>query len=862
MRATFGPFVFDRSAFRLERDGAPVTAQPKVLEALSLLLHHPGELVTRAELTAALWPDVVVTDQSLRQVVRKLREALGDDEREPQYLATVHGVGYRFLVHPRRTRPLPAERDVFVGRASELAALEVALEGARAVTVVGIGGVGKTRLVRHLLHQVGQRFGERIPCELEEARGLDGVVGAVSEALDVPLRSGDPIEQLGRAIAARGRCLVVLDNFEQVARHAPATVGRWLDLAPEARFVVTSREVLGIDGERPVPLAPLREADAVALFHARAAVSAADAAEVVGLVALLDGLPLAIELAAARTRVLSPAEIRARMGDRFALLARAGRPHDRHATLRATLEWSWSLLSPDERRVMGQLAVFEGSFSVDSAAAVAGGADLDGLQALVDKSLLHRREDRLGMLLTVRAYALESVDPVALAEAERRHAEHFATFAPGPGGDSVDRFERARSELDNLVAACRRAVAGGWPAVARDTLRAVWSIVRRVGPDRVCEQLAAEVAAIELDDASRATVALVEASVWLRGPRSAEAAGRAAEALTLARRLGAAELEVEALTTLGVCRDQAGQPQAASEVLQQAVDRANDLAEPQLVVRPLSVLGSVRWRLGERESGVALMERALELDRRSGGGARAWWILSELSKLRLAEGSADADEQLERALAESERAQQWYAVAQALDRRAVFSLVAGEFEEGRRRSERSLAAAQALGWLGQQGWVLLTLGRIELECGSAAAQGWLERAAAIHGEVGQVAPQALTLGFLAWCEPTPAGRWSAAQRALARGRALGDPRSVADLLFLAGSVAPDPLAARSCFAEGLSTFESLGDSLGTSVLGGHLALVEPASADTERRLDASMAHLERVRQRVEWARLVAGRAER
>jgi hypothetical protein len=194
---------------------------------------------------------------------------------------------------------LPRERDAFIGREADLKALAHRLdEGAALVSVLGIGGTGKTRLVtHHAWTWLGSWPGGAWFCDLSEARSVDGIAGAVARALDVPLGKDDPIVQLGHAIAGRGKCLVILDNFEQVARHAPATLGHWLDRASEAQFVVTTREVLGLPGEVALALAPLREAEAVDLFVARAiqakrdfALSDADRPHVLALVKLLDGL--------------------------------------------------------------------------------------------------------------------------------------------------------------------------------------------------------------------------------------------------------------------------------------------------------------------------------------------------------------------------------------------------------------------------------------------------------------------------------------------------------------------------------------------------------------------------------------------
>ena len=252
------------------------------------------------------------------------------------------------------------ECDSFVGRVLELRDLAARLDaGQRLITVLGPGGTGKTRFVRRYGRAwLGDWPGGVYFCDLSEARSLDGIFFAVASALDVPLGREDAVVQLGHAIAGRGRCLVILDNFEQLVLHAAATVGRWLDRAPDAAFVVTSRERLHVPGEEIVPVEPLPlDNDAIELFASRARAQRSGLRRerlqpraVVEAVRLLDGMPLAIELAAARVRVLSPAQLVERMRDRFALLAGARGAAARQATLRAAIDWSWELLRRGSRR--------------------------------------------------------------------------------------------------------------------------------------------------------------------------------------------------------------------------------------------------------------------------------------------------------------------------------------------------------------------------------------------------------------------------------------------------------------------------------------------------------------------------------
>ena len=414
---------------------------------------------------------------------------------------------------------LPGERDAFVGRTAELRALAARLDvGARLLTVLGPGGTGKTRFVRRYgWSWLGDWPGGVYFCDLSEARSLDGILFAVGSTLDVPLGKDEPATQLGHAIASRGRCLVILDNFEQVVEHAPVTLGRWLDRAAEAAFVVTSRERLHLPGEEIFTIEPLPlDKEAIDLFAARARAQKPDfvvddtnRAAVAEVVRLLDGLPLAIELAAARVRVLSPAQLVERMRDRFHLLTGVRGASARQATLKAAIDWSWDLLTPWEQAALAQCAVFEGGFTLEAAEALLELSDLpdarpaiDVVQALVDKSLLRTwvpaaqgrydvEEPYFGMYVSVREYAWEKLKasgPAAEEAAETRHGKYFACFGTEEALEALFRHGGGRRrralalELDNLVAACRRAVGRGDGNVAVATYRAAWEVVELQGP--------------------------------------------------------------------------------------------------------------------------------------------------------------------------------------------------------------------------------------------------------------------------------------------------------------------------------------------------------------------------------------------
>lgn len=422
---------------------------------------------------------------------------------------------------------LPAERDSFVGRRESLGVLaNKLLAGARLVSVLGMGGVGKTRLVtRFAWTRRADCPGGVWFCDLSQARGVDGILFAVAQGLEVPLGQADPVVQLGQAIAGRGKCLVVLDNFEQVAKHAEETLGRWLERAPLAHFIVTTREVLGIVGEEILAIPPLDQDDAVKLFLKRANAArqgsghgSDDMNAIRQLVKVLDYLPLAIELAAARVRVMAPRTLLARMKDRFdVLLSHAGR-RDRQATLLAAFDWSWELLSETEKGAFARLSVFQGGFTLESATAVletlptAGAPSaLDVVQWLVDKSFVRQvADERFDLLESVREYAaqhlraegrFENSGTACEAEVRARHWRYFASV------DERAAVSNRCADLTNLVVACRASAAAGDGPCATRCLVAAWIALRLTGPFRAGIELAALVDQIrQLGDRDRGWV--------------------------------------------------------------------------------------------------------------------------------------------------------------------------------------------------------------------------------------------------------------------------------------------------------------------------------------------------------------------
>lgn len=532
---------------------------------------------------------------------------------------------YRVVLQDGLWRPaasivhsLPVERDAFVGRQRELQALAGRFDAEhRLVSVVGEGGIGKTRLVLRFAHGwLGSFPGGAWFCDLGAARDLDGIARAVATGLRTTLGRGDPIEQISSVLAARGTCLLMLDNFEQVASLAEATLGSWMDAAPQARLLITSREVLQVKGEEPLRLDPLPRGDAARLYELRASMHDAETAggnseALMSLVALLDGLPLAIELAAARSDVLSPEAMAVRLRERVGLLSLGGRRLDRQSTLRATLDWSWELLTPIEQRTMAELSVFEDGFDIRAAEAVVdhplGGDLVDLVQQLVLKSWLRSSQSRrLGMLRSVHEYAAERLGDDS-GGARRRHWAYFAHF-------SEDEATRDRSaELGNLVAACRRAAAHDRRS-AVSALEGAWAAIRLVGPFRAGLELARQIEASgSLALRELAVVTSIQGAALSLTGCTAEAAMAYERALAAARSAGDDALMGRVCRLTADLASSLGRLDDADRHLQEAARLAEASADGQGRCLALSGHGTLRLKQGRLDEARDCYERALSM---------------------------------------------------------------------------------------------------------------------------------------------------------------------------------------------------------------------------------------------------------
>jgi predicted ATPase/class 3 adenylate cyclase len=510
--------------------------------------------------------------------VRDLGEHRLKDLEEPEWLFQV-GDGDFPPVRSLSVTNLPSRSSSFVGRHRELAAAGALLAGGRTrlLTLVGSGGVGKTSLA------------------VELARGLaeaypNGVFFVACAALREPSRMlpeiarvvGAPENGLTERLAGR-RMLVVVDNLEQIVDSAARELSLLLKGTDRVDVIATSREPLRIDGEHTFEVPPLSGEDAEVLFLERCAAAGAAvpaSAAVEQLVARLDGLPLALELAAARVRLLAPEQLLVRLEQRLDLLVGKRDTEERHATLRTAIEWSYDLLSEPERRLFARLAVFAGGCTLELAEQVCD-ASLDTLGGLVDKSLLRRSEHAAGrrfwMLETIRAFAGERLTESGQEEDIRRlHATMIARLVEDgspaiSGADPPPEWvARVSAELDNLRAAIQSTRASGHDELLSRLVAFAWPVTYTVGLFNEFAQWLEDAIECCPDRARTARLALALAgNAYVRG--SYEQGVQAAEqALELTRSLDG-ELAVEALDQMAINCAMLAEHERAAALLEEAL---------------------------------------------------------------------------------------------------------------------------------------------------------------------------------------------------------------------------------------------------------------------------------------------------
>jgi predicted ATPase/DNA-binding winged helix-turn-helix (wHTH) protein len=679
----------------LHADGRTVALTTREAQLLRYLVERSGDDVSRDELLEEVWEyKANYATRAVDVAMRRLRSKVEPTPRQPVHLIAVHGVGYRFVPPaeepprfatpappPARTTNLRPERSTFVGRQAELSRVGERLSsGSRLITILGPGGVGKTRLAHAAARLALQACDAVWVVDLTDARDTAGLLAAVGKTLSIPLtQRGDDaklVDDVGQALASRGRLLLVFDNFEHLVDHARNAVARWMELAPRASLLVTSRERLRVRGEDVLPLEPLALDEARELFVDRARAAGADLGRadhpaIDRVIERLDRLPLAIELAATRARVLSLEQLEDRLSRRFKLLSGTqGVLPSRQSALRNAIDWSWDLLDEHERSALAQCSVFVGGFSLEAAEEVLEVPDdapwtLDLVEALRDKSLLRVYEPdelpgelRFGMYESIREYAREKLEAMGgLERARERHANWMLLYAAGlaarvdgPGG--LANFLMLAVETDNLLAVERRRAEAD-PRQALEAVLCLAPVLSVRGPtsryrrllDRALQRARA------LDDApSRARLHLDRATLLRIGGQLDEARLDIGETLTIMRE-SSSPVEVDALSRLAMINSDQSRFDESEVITQTALHMARDLRLHRLTGVLLSQLASCAQVRGRVEQAEALALEAVAKQLEVGDERGLASTYSNLGALYAEAGRLEeAEEHIQRAL--------------------------------------------------------------------------------------------------------------------------------------------------------------------------------------------------------------------
>jgi predicted ATPase len=574
---------------------------------------HGGQVLVSEATAALLGTDDLrdLGEHRLRDLPASERiYQLGKDEFPP--LKTLY----------RTNLPVPATP--FLGRKHEVAEVRELLvrEDVRLLTLTGAGGTGKTRLALQSASEVSERYlGGVFWVPLAPLRDPELVLITAAQALGAQDGLADHIRDK--------RLLVLFDNFEHVVEAAPG-LSELLRSCPNLDLLVTSRERLRLEGEWEYAVDPLREAEAVELFDARARAVLGEfrpGGEVSEICARLDNLPLAIELAAAQVKILSPAALLDRLDRRLPVLAGGLRDvPERQRTLRSTIEWSYELLNEPERLLFGRVAVFAGGFTFDAAEDVCA-ADLETLSSLVDKSLVRRSEDRFWMLETIREFAAERLAESGEADAlARRHIEYFLALVEAaephlrtPAIGPTEWVERLDREHDNIRTALDRLEGFGETQLALRLAGAVWwfwDTRNHVAEGR--RRLEALLSADQRGTTQRAKALIGASAIAMSAGDVAAARGWAEQALRLNRELGDQWGIAWTTCLLGWAIQDDGDFEAARPLLAESVRLLRGLEADSFSLWTTHLLAWNHFGVGERERARELWEENLAHARMTG----------------------------------------------------------------------------------------------------------------------------------------------------------------------------------------------------------------------------------------------------
>ncbi|MCB9697155.1 MAG: winged helix-turn-helix domain-containing protein [Alphaproteobacteria bacterium] len=814
------------SAVATFADGRLERLTPRELALLLYLAERHERVVPREELLEQVWgyaPSVV--SRVVDTTVRRLREKIELDAQQPDHVMTSFGEGYRFVpatvetVVPT-TLPPDADAEPFVGRAVELAALCGWLrQPGGVVTLIGPPGAGKTRIARRLPHELREWLpGGSWLVDVTEARDLPTVAHAVALALGVerPQVAAATLTRVGRVLHSFGPALLVLDNCEGAADAVGEVARRLLEAAPDLWVVTTSRQrIAHQDDARTLSVEPLPLPDAVRLFEVLAqrvrpgfTVTAELRPVVEELVERLERIPLAVALAAGRAGALSPRALLERLDDRFRLLRSQERDaHPRQRTLRATLDWSWELLTEGERETLTSCAAFRGGFDAEAARVVVGREDTDEqLASLCTRSLLERRNDRYGGYAFVREYASARLadQPAREAEVFVRHGRCMLGRASAFGRSGQERGRALSRDRGNLMVAAERATEAGQVDVAVGCTIAALDIIGREGPYELGVELVRGTLGLDGIPGEERALLLLRLAVLCQGTGQSDGEAELREGLEEARRVGSQRLIAEGLRSLS------------------GVERA-------------------RGRMGEA---LVLCEQALPLAREVDGGTLQSVLTSYAIVLRIL-GRMDEAYGIWQELEQRTRDPGLETVSNrthVLGNLALLERRSGRLEEAEAHYREAVALTEALGDRRSEGLAHLGLGNLLLD------QGRLDEARTAYAaglrparEVGELDTVARFHGNMALLERL-SGRLDAAEEhtriAIASFERLGEPThasiaraNLGVLLVQRGNVAEGVALIR----EGMDAMRASGEKayeaeLCTSLAHGLLLLGELAEA--------------------------------
>jgi len=662
-----GPLQLDVEARVLTHAGAPVSLGARGVAVLTALVSRANEYVQKAAIMEAAWPGLVVEEGNLAVQISLIRRALALVPGGERWIETLARRGYRFVgpvaeianrVEPstptaRARTNLPQALQSFVGRERELAEIKQLLPGTRLLTLTGTGGIGKTRLAQQAASEVRDAYRDGVWfVDLAPLVDPGLVPSALAQVLGVKESAGQPLARTLSEHLRTQEVLLILDNCEHLVKACAQLAGALLQETARVTIVATSREPLRIGSERTYPLGALplpdpkgdmrtiARSDAVQLFVERARqlrprfdLQDQRARAVAEICVRLDGIPLALELAAARTAVLPVEQIVRLLDQRFRLLASGSRSElPRHQTLRALLDWSYDLLDEPEKLLFARLSVFAGGWTLAAAEAIDAGEAIAKddvvylLIALVEKSLVVADEDgdRYRFLETVREYAKEKLVASRNAEALReRHRDYFLALAEEAepklaGPEQAAWLQRLEQEHDNLRAALEWSLAEAESEGALRlcaTLWRFWMTRAHLSEGRAwCARVLAKPGAEE--GTPERAKALQTAGVLAFYQADYPAAqARNEESLAIRRQLGDRNGIAASLNNLGNVASSQGKFASARTLYEESLAIKRELGEPKYIAITVSNLGIVALQQGDFAAAGALFEESLAIAR-------------------------------------------------------------------------------------------------------------------------------------------------------------------------------------------------------------------------------------------------------